>query len=233
MTEQLTETPGDTTAEPAAPSPTRVAWAMVPRVNLLPMEIIESRQFRRTKVFLGAGVLSALLIAGAGVLWAQQDVAAANDELVLSQAKVATLNVEKVKYAEVPKVLAEVDAAKSARAQALAADVLWYRYLNDLQGAQPDGVTLTGMTLTLSSTNGTANPPADPLTSHSIGTLSAGGTAEKYQQVASWLEAMEKITGVSSASLGNATKADGSITFGSAAVFTTDALSHRYDKKGR
>ena len=43
MTEQLTEQPVETTAAPAAPGPVRVPWAMVPRVNLLPMEMQEAR----------------------------------------------------------------------------------------------------------------------------------------------------------------------------------------------
>jgi Tfp pilus assembly protein PilN len=233
MTEQLTEKPGEATAEPAAPGPTRVAWAMVPRVNLLPVEIMEGRQFRRTKVLLGAGVLSTLLIAGAGMLWAQQDVADANDQLSVAQAKVTALNAQKARYAEVPKVLAELDAARTARTLAMGSDVLWYRYLNDLDGARPTGVVLSAFTLTLVKTDAVASPPSDPLSSHGVGTLAVSGSAATYQQVASWLEALDKISGLSSSFLSNVTKvSDLRVTFGSGAVINSDAFSHRYDKKG-
>jgi Tfp pilus assembly protein PilN len=232
MTEQLTEQPVETTAAPAAPGPVRIPWAMVPRVNLLPMEIIEARKFRQTRILLGVAVLGTLLIAAAGVFWAQQGVQDANDQLTVSQAKVTVLNAEKAKYAAVPKIIAQVDAAQAARTLAMEADVLWYRYLNDLDDARPAGVTLTAMTLTLNSVSAAPAPPSDPLGSHAVGTLTLGGTAEKYQQVAGWLEALEKLTGISSAALSEATEAEGEdgVTFSSTAVIDTDALSHRFDE---
>jgi hypothetical protein len=79
----------------AAPAPdaeadtvtrTRVDWAPVPRVNLLPPEILESRRFARTQRLLGGAVAGTVLLAGAGVLWAQLQVGSAQEALQETQA---------------------------------------------------------------------------------------------------------------------------------------------------
>jgi Tfp pilus assembly protein PilN len=215
----------------AAPAPTRVSWAPVPRVNLLPIEIIEVRRFRRAQSLLVVAVLATIGVAGAGMLLAQRGVSAAHDQLTVAQATVTDLQTEQARFAQVPKVIAEVDAASAARTLALGTDVLWYRYLNDVNGALPVGVRLTGITLTMNSATAAAAPSADPLSPAGVGTITVVGTADQYSEVSSWLESLDKITGFSSASLTNATKAVPKITFSSGAVVSSDALSGRYDKK--
>jgi Tfp pilus assembly protein PilN len=222
-------TENDTKTAPGAPASARISWAPIPRVNLLPIEIIEGRRFRRTQGLLGATVVGVLVLAGAGTYVAQRGVAAADEQLVAAQARVSTQQAEKARFASVPKVIAEVDAANTARVLALGADVLWYRYLNDLDGARPNGVKLSGMTLALSA--GPAAAGADPLTQAGIGTVTLEGTATRYGQVASWLEELNKITGLGSSSLTNAAKDEDVVTFSSGVVLTADALSGRYLKK--
>jgi hypothetical protein len=230
MTEQLTQDQnGAGTQAPAAPITTRVAWAPVARVNLLPMEIIESRRFRGTQGLLAGVVVIAVLAAAGGTVWAQRGVADADEQLVAAQAQVAAAQAEQARYATVPKVIAEVDAGLAARALAMSNDVLWSRYLNELDGARPAGVKLSGMSISLTGPVATAG--ADPLTPAGIGTITLDGTAAKYGQVASWLEALNKITGLGSSSLASAAQADGRVAFGSGATITADALSDRYQKK--
>jgi Tfp pilus assembly protein PilN len=229
MTEQLTEELGENEKQPVLPGPIRIPWAMVPRVNLLPVEILEVRQFRRTKIYLGVGVASALLVAGAGVFWAQQGVHQANDQLFESQTRVAALQADQARYAAVPQIVAQLDAATAARALAMGNDVLWYRYLNDVDGARPADIELNTLTFTLNT--GASAAATDPLSAPGLGTIAMAGTAKRYDQVSSWLEALNKITGFSSSSLTSASKIKDVVTFGSGAVITSDALSGRYDKK--
>ena len=230
MTVQLTKEVNGATveAEPGPPAPVRIPWAPVPKVNLLPIEIIENRRFRRTQMLLGTSVVAALVLAGAGTYWAQRGVAEAGDQLVAAQAKVSIAQSEKSRYAAVPKVIAEVDAARASRTLAMGNDVLWYRYLNDIDGARPTGIKLSGITLTLNAATAVAT---DPLSQPGIGVLAMEGTADKYGQVANWLEALNKITGVASSTLANAAQGENGVTFGSGAVVTSDALSGRYQKK--
>jgi Tfp pilus assembly protein PilN len=245
MTEQLTQEYSEDFAARSPSAPVRVAWAPVPKVNLLPIEVIESRRFRRTQLMLGGAVLGTVLLAGAGVYLAQLSTDHAQEQLNLSQATVARLEVEEAKYAAVPQVVEQVKAAKTARTLAMGQDVLWYRYLNDLDSAKPAGVELTAMTVTL---NGNLAAEAstetiNPLSSAGVGALAVSGTAKQYSQVSNWLEAMSDLTGLSSSALFNASKSDDEaaaaaavtpseeVTFSTSAIVDSDALSHRYEKK--
>jgi Tfp pilus assembly protein PilN len=240
MTEQLTADYSGSATEPVAVAPVRVAWAPVPKVNLLPMEIVEGRRFRRTQLILGGTVAATVLVGVAGVLWAQSGISDANDRLTSAQSTVSTLQAQQVKYAAAPKVIAQVEAAEAAQVLAMGADVLWYRYLNDLDGARPEGVELNALTVALNVGGGSAGsgaPGGDPLIPTGIGTITTAGTAERYDQVSSWLLAINKLTGFSASSLTSAAQAvgtangPGAVTFTSGAVVDSDALSGRYLRK--
>ena len=231
MTEQLTEDYIEAAPEETVEGPVRVAWAMVPKVNLLPIEILEGRRFRRTQALLGGAVLGAVLIAAGGTFWAQQGINDAQDDLTAAQGRVSSLQAEQAKYAAVPKTIAEVDAADSARTLAMGTDVLWYRYLNQIQDATPAGITLNGITVSMTGSTGTPTAATDPLSNTGIGTVTLNGTADQYDEVSNFLEAADGITGFTSPTLASASKQQEKIVFGSAAVIDTNALSGRYDKK--
>jgi len=231
MTEQLTE-PGPETEIPSGPI--RISWAPVPQVNLLPLEIVEKRRFRQIQIGLAAAVLAAVVLGALGLLWAQRDVSNANNELSAAQSSVTALQAQQARFSAVPQVIAEVDAATAARTLAMGNDVLWYRYLNDLDGAQPAGVGLTGLQITLYTTAATSS--GNPLASAGIGTVTINGFAGQYSEVSAWMDATNKIVGLSSSSLATAVNAaetpdTTAVTFTSGAVIDTDALSDRYSQK--
>ncbi len=230
MSEQLTEEPAEIAI--GQPSPIRVSWAPIPRVNLLPLEIIEGRTFRRTKVVLGAVVVGTLLIAGGATFLAERSVSHANDQLAASDAKVSVLQTQEKRYAAVPEVIAQVEAANTARTLAMGTDVLWYRYLTNLDDARPEGLELNSIALTM---NGAAltqsSASANPLAPNGVGTITVGGKADRYSEISSWLEAVNKITGFSASALTGASDTDSGLTFNSSAVVDSDALSGRYEKK--
>ncbi len=230
MTEQLTEDQVDVAPEEAPQGPIRVAWAPVPKVNLLPIEILEGRRFRRTQALLGGAVLGAVLVAAGGTFWAQQGINDANDALVSSEGQVSALTAQQNQYSAVPTVIAQVDAAETARTTAMGTDVLLYRYLTDLDGARPSGLEFTGLTVTVPA-GGSAATGANPLVASGIGTLTIEGKADQYEEVSTWMESLDKITGVASPTLASAIKAPAGLTYSTGAVLNSDALSGRYDKK--
>ena len=63
----------------------------LPRVNLLPPEIGERRNFRRIQYGLGAGVLSAVAVVAGAFLLASGGVASAQSELDVASAETARL----------------------------------------------------------------------------------------------------------------------------------------------
>ncbi len=241
MTEQTIEQvagpyPDPDAGESAPPGPVRVPWAPVPRVNLLPVEIVEARAFRRTQLMLAGAVGAAVIVAAAGLFWADSGTKSAEDDLAGAQAQLTATQSEQARYASVPQVIAEVDAATAARAGAMADDVLWYRLLTDLAGALPAGVQLTSITagLTSSASSQTSSTSAsDPLTPAGIGTTSLAGTAGSYAELSAWIDDANKVDGLGSAKLGSATRdpSSGIVTFSMTTTLTSDALSGRYTKK--
>lgn len=226
-TGQLVDGAPGTEPDAGQPEPVRVAWALVPRVNLLPTEIIERRRFRRTQLVLAVAVAGTLALAGAGTWWSQRGVDSATEELVVAQAAVGSLQQQQARYAVVPEVLGQVDDARAARGRAMAADVLWYRYLADLRSATPSGVRLTGVTVTLSQTGPSGT--ADVLTPAGWGTVRIDGMAQEYRQVSAWLEALDALGGLSHTTLSTATDSDDALAFSTGAVLDSAALSGRYD----
>ena len=218
----------------AVEQPARPAWTAVPRVNLLPPEIIAGRRFAVLQRRLVLLLLLVVVGCAAATWWAQGAVSTAAAELDAANHRTGVLQVEKAKYAEVPQVTAAVEAALTTRQQAMAADVLWYRYLNDIALATSTNTWLSSMTVTT-----TSSVPAvgsDPLAPAGIGSLAITGQTTSLPNVGVWLEALDGIAGVKGTTLVAATRegdvaAGGAVAFSTTSVLTTDALSHRYDRK--
>lgn len=215
----------------------------VPRVNLLPPEILQTRRFRRTQAALGACVVGVAVAAGGLYLVAQNSADAAAEELTVAQAETTRLQAEEAKYAEVPKVIAEVDAAKGARDQALSTNVAWYRYLNDLALTYPEAVWLDNVTASVAAAGGTTGAApvpvagSNPLATPGIGTVTFTGKALKHSDVASWLDVLAGTEGFADAYFTNSTREqiDGTdvVNFTSQVVVTADALWDRYESEAR
>ena len=213
----------------------------LPRVNLLPPEIHQARKLRHTQGVLGVCVLAVLAAVGGGYMFASNQADTAAEELAVEQAQTTRLQAEQAKYAEVPRVLAQVDGAKAAQETAMSTDVLWYRYLNDLALTYPSEVWLGNMTATVAGPGGTTGAAAvpvagaDPLATPGIGTVQFTGTALEHSDVASWLDVLAGTSGFADARFSSSTRAqiDGQdvVQFTSNAVVTGDALSHRFDRK--
>lgn len=213
----------------------------IPRVNLLPPEIHEARRLRRTQGLLAGGVVVVLLGAGGVYLLSQQRADAAAQDLAVAQARTVALQAEQAQYAEVPRVLGEVERAELARQTAMSTDVLWYRYLNDLALTYPAQVWLENLTATVDApgtVGGAAvasGPGANPLATPGVGTITFTGKALEHSDVASWLDVLGGTTGYADAYFSNSQKGESDgvevVDFASSAVVTGDALSHRFDRK--
>jgi Tfp pilus assembly protein PilN len=219
--------------ETEAPAFVRVDWAPVPRVNLLPAEIIEARQFHHLKRLLALGVAVSLVVVAGAALAMQVGVVNASNALEQTQSESAGLQAQKTKYAEVPKVVAQVDAAKVAREKALGRDIPWYRFLTDLALNTPANTTLTSIDVTLTDQATATGQVPTPLTEPGLGTVTVAGSTRQFADVSAWLTAAGTVHGLSGSTLSSATREDtaGAITFNSELIITADALSHRYDRK--
>lgn len=222
---------------PAAGGGLRVDWAPVPKVNLLPPEILDGRRFRGVQKMLAGAVLVTVTAAGLAFAWSLHGVQVAQADLDLTRARTAQLRTEEAKYADVPRVLSRVEQAKTARTAALGSDVLWYRFFDDLAAATPDTVSLTNVSVAMD-TAGAATTATDPLTPSGLGAVTFTGGGDRFPDVSTWLESVGSVDGLDGSTLQSATRSagggtadDGPVTFSSKIVIDDSALSHRFDGK--
>jgi len=212
----------------------------LPRVNLLPPEIEERRRFKKVQAGLGVGVAVAVGVVGALVLVTNGQVSNAQSDVDTQTARGTVLQADVAKYADVPIVNAQVDAAKAQLTQAMGQEVRWSRFLNDLSIITPGKVWLTNVTVVQQDANSalaTAAPAAGSYETPNIGTITFQGQGSTHNDVAAWLKALGTEQGLANPYFTRSTEqkigTEDAVTFDSSAVITEDLLSGRFtDKAG-
>lgn len=207
----------------------------IPRVNLLPPEIIAARALARTQRWLGAAlVLVVIAIAGAFVLF-QQRADDAAQTLAAEQARTAVLQKEQAQYARVPVVLAQVEAATAARETAMATDVAWYDYLDRLALTYPAGIWFGDLTAAVAAPSLIATPSVDAIATPGIGSVTFTGSGVTPPDVANLMDVLDGTDGFADTALTSVTRTDSDgqvvVDYSVQAVLTDAALSHRFDRK--
>lgn len=213
----------------------------LPRVNLLPPEIAEQRRARQVQGALAAGVLAAVGVAAVLVVLANGQVNRAEEELAASKQRNVTLQKEADRYAEVPKVFAQVDAARSQLELAMGKEVRWSYFLNDLSLKTPNAVWLTEMTVAQTVDSDPAAAAAVPVDggqaylNSPLGSVTFRGKATGHNGVAAWLDALAKQEGFDQPYFTESKRedigAEQAVTFDSKVAITDEAFSGRYTQK--
>lgn len=203
----------------------------IPRVDLLPPEVLAGRRFRKARGWMALSVVGTVLLTGGVYALAANDADAAAEELALEQARTTTLNAEAAQYAAVPAILASVDRAESALDTAMATDIEWYRYLSQMGTVTPEGVWFTSVNMTASLPGAVAGDPLAPV--DSVADISTVGRALTYEDVATWMDSLESVTGYDHVLLGTGALNDeaGSepfVDFQVTVKALADAYSDRY-----
>jgi Tfp pilus assembly protein PilN len=219
---------------------TATRTATPPRVNLLPPEIEEERRFRRVQLGLGAAVAASLAVVAGVFLLANGQVAEAEDDLAVSQARTTQLEARAAEFSQVPLVYAKVEAARAQLELAMGKEIRWSFFLNDLSLKTPNRVWLTSMTVASNEGTAAAQAAAVPGASQAyltqgLGSVSFEGVAMKHNDVAAWLDSLAKQKGYAQPYFTDSTKdviGDSEIVkFKSQVSITEDALSKRYVQK--
>jgi Tfp pilus assembly protein PilN len=215
--------------------------AMLPRVNLLPPEIAAAQRLRTVQAGLGAGVLVAIVVVGGLFVAATGQQHGAASDLDTAKAKGTSLQAEQAKYADVPKVYAEVEAGQAQLTQAMGQEVRWSYFLNDLSLRTPAKVWLSTVTVAETVDGAAAGAPAPGTATYGtpgIGTITFNGNGYSHNDVAAWLRALGQQPGLADPYFTRSAQQkigdQDSVSFDSQAVITDKALSGRYtsDKAG-
>jgi Tfp pilus assembly protein PilN len=216
----------------------------MPRVNLLPPEIAAAAKLKRLKAILALILLAVMVVVALGYLVVSSQVGSAEEDLAAVQAEAATLQAEKATYAEVPQVYAAVNTAQQNLATAMAPEIRWSFYLNDLSLTIPKSTRLTGMTAVndaaaaqLSGDLSVAEGGVvTPLGYPTMGSISFSGKSEDFDAVASWLQSLARQNGYLEPYVQNIAKADAQDAKGtwydveSNTQLSPDAASMRFEQ---
>jgi Tfp pilus assembly protein PilN len=205
----------------------------LPRVNLLPPEIAETRRFRRIQVGLGGAVLGAVGIVALLYVAATSSVSSAQADVDAAQAHKVSLQTETAKYNDVTATYAKAAAAKAMLTQAMGEEVRFSQFLNDLSLSVPENVWLKSINFTQTAAAPTAVATA-PGAAASIGTVTFVGVGFSHDDVAVWLESLATQKGYANPYFSNSTEAllgtRKTVNFSSTVALTPAAYSGRYTK---
>lgn len=209
-----------------------VATTEVPRVNLLPPELAAAERFRRVQAAMGGLVVLALVVVGGIYLHERSTVSHAKSQLASTQADNANLQRSLRSLAGIRTAYNAVATERALVTEAMASEVKWSYFMNDIALRIPSNVWLTSIQATQgasapTSTTASATAPA----AGSIGTLNFSGVAFRHNDVASWLDALTKVDGFANPTFSKSTEAaignHGVVDFTSSVDVTPSALAHK------
>ena len=197
----------------------------LPRVNLLPPEILEAARFRRVQAGLGLGVVAAFALVGALYVSATGAVSDADRQLQAATSEQRALQGQIATYHDVTAKYAAAATAQQMLVQAMSSEVRYSRFLNDLSLSMPENVWLTNATWA-----------QDASSSTGLGTVTITGVARSHDDVAGWLEQLAAQRGYAAPYLQSSTEVlldtQKVVNWSTTVVLTADALSARYTKVG-
>lgn len=179
-----------------------------PRVDLLPPEIKAARKAKAVRRGLAFGVLGALVVVSAGIVFASWLAAQSQEKLSDAQARTATLLAEQTKYVEVRKVQEAVDTAIDARELGASTEIDWRSYLESIRAILPGDVTIDSVVVDSASPLVPYQAPSAPLQEERIGTLRLTLGSPSLPAVPEWLNMMKTLPGFADATPDSITQSD-------------------------
>lgn len=199
------------------------------RINLLPPEIRTGQRARRlfTGLLVAAGIVVAVL---ALIYLVQRDtISNEREDLQALEQTEARLQTQVSALKEFEDRQIEIDTTKATLAQALAGDVAWSRFMNDLSLIMPDNSWLVSLALT-------AAPATAPNGAPAVGNTTFQGFTFDFRGLAGWLTRVGRMDGLTFVYLTSGTRqtlgTTDVVSFGATASVTDALLSKRCQGAG-
>lgn len=171
---------------------------VLPQVNLLPPEIRAGRRLSRVKSWLGVMLLVTVLIAALLIVWSLWTVRGAETELADVQGENQDLVAQQSQYAEVPRVLRQLDEFKDSRELAMSTEVMWKPYLAAIAATGPAGVSFDTVAFSgPSPLNAAPMATTNPLLAPNVGVVTFSTRSLTLPDTAAWLEGLAGVEGLS------------------------------------
>jgi Tfp pilus assembly protein PilN len=199
----------------------------VSQVNLLPPELRARQKVKQlTTLIIGAGAAIIVLLLAFWFLQGQK-LAGVNDDIAAQNLTNSGLQTQIDQLQEFAQLQADAAAQQALLATAYTGEVSFSQMLMDLSRTIPSDAYLDSFNATL-----TAQVPGQVSTTPTtfVGGFSAGGGADGFESLASWLTRLESVKGWVNPWLSSATETaanTGLYTFSSGVDLTQDALTAR------
>ena len=166
-----------------------------PRVDLLPPEITAEQKARRLRRILGAVVVAAILVTGAGIAAVTGENQRTQASLAVVQARTNELLAAQAEYAPVRRVQAEIDATLAARRLAASVDIEWTTYLQQIRDRLPGDVGFTAVVIDAGSPWSPYLQSTAPLQPNRVATISLILGSPTLPSIPDWLDDMATLPG--------------------------------------
>jgi hypothetical protein len=206
----------------------------LPQVNLLPPEVRAARGLQSIKRWLVVALLVVVALCALAWLYAQSVASTAQADLETAQADTARLTLEQGKYAEVPKVKAQLADAQLALQIGGATDVEWRSYFDAITAVLPDDLSIDSFGMLGATPMAAPEVSTDPLQAPSVGQIAFGARSATVPDSAALIEGLNSIPGFSDAFVTSVAVNEDDVSGVFYAIqatvqYTTDAYSHRFD----
>jgi hypothetical protein len=205
----------------------------LPRVDLLPTEVLVDRRQRASVRRAWLGVLVVAVAVGAATLLASASAIQSDGRLTEARQQTDSLLVQQQQYGDVRSVETQSDLLRAAQSVGGSTEIDWQSTLQRVQDSLPAGVSITGVQIDSATPMAAYEQAASPLQGRRVATLTIDAASPTLPSVPAWLDSVSKVPGYVDANA-NSVTLDTSTN-----VYTVDMTIHlnetvydgKYDKK--
>ncbi|MBN9633033.1 MAG: hypothetical protein J0I18_20925 [Actinobacteria bacterium] len=171
----------------------------MPRVSLIPPEVLDGRKARGVRRALVWGVLGVLVITVVAIGGTALLGLKAQAGLADAQAQTGELLAEQGRYVDVKKTQNDVDLAQAAQRVGASTEIDWKDYLDKVQATLPADAALKSVAVNSATPLATYEQPTAPLQGSRVATLVFQATSPVLPVVPTWLASLATLPGFADA----------------------------------
>jgi type IV pilus assembly protein PilN len=208
-------------------------WSTMPgwgiAADLTPPELINSRELKKLRRWLGAGLVVLLIACAGGYVAAARQHSSASTALDDMNAQTSQLQAGVRKYAGLTQMQGSVTQIQAQIATLMGGDVDLVTLMGRLRSVLPKPMTISSETVTLTAAVAGATPAGTGTAVATIGAVTLSGTGRALGNLATYVDKLSAIPGVVDVNPTTNTLAGKVSHYTLSLNLTTVALSHRFD----
>ncbi len=212
------------------PAPPVQLWSTMPgwgiAADLTPPELTNSRELKRLRRWLAAGLIVLLVACIGGYVLAALKHSKASSALNNVQSQTFELQAGVNKYADVTRIQGDVAQIQAQIATQMGGDVDLVKLMTRFRTALPTSMAISSEAITITAATGsTTSPTGLPI----IAAVVIGGSGHALDNLATYVDNLTKIPGVVDVNPSTNVRTGSIVHYSVSLNLTTAAFSHRFD----